>query len=137
MICDKCGYWLTAFTIKDCPGCKRVRILEEKLTVSELAVQFCDPIVDELNVTIRQQAARIRELEEKLAVSNLTLELSDPIDEQLKSRIRELEQALPDAFRLRVIAGACNELRQHTAEDSLLKMADRIESVMTKPPSEK
>lgn len=49
---------------------------------------------------------------------------------QLQARIRELEEAMPDAFRLRVIAGACNELRQHTAEGSLLKMADKIEKVM-------
>lgn len=66
--------------------------------------------------------------------------IPDYIQEELttlRERVKSLEEAMPDVFRLKVIAGACNELRQHTAEDSLLKMADRIESVMTKHPSEK
>lgn len=70
--------------------------------------------------------ARVKELESD-SITHLGI-----IGEK-ESRIRELEEAMPDAFKLRVIAGACNELRQHTAEGALLKMADRIENVMNGP----
>lgn len=81
----------------------------------------------EKDLELTQLRARVKELEQK--ESNL-FTISNDMIKRRDARIRELEEAMPDAFRLRVIAGACNELRQHTAEGSLLKMADKIEKVM-------
>lgn len=82
---------------------------------------------EDVKEELTQLRARVKELEQK--ESNLFI-ISNDMIKRRDARIRELEEAMPDAFRLRVIAGACNELRQHTAEGSLLKMADKIEKVM-------
>lgn len=82
---------------------------------------------------LTQLRARVKELESNECAWWIK-EVSITCDNlKQEARIRELEEAMPDVFKLRVIAGACNELRQHTAEGSLLKMADKIEKVMNGP----
>jgi len=87
---------------------------------------------------LTQLRARVKEFEasRSLVAMDQLIRITEQ-NLELKARIRELEEAMPDVFRLRVIAGACNELRQHTAEDSLLKMADKIDKVMRKEGNER
>jgi len=129
-----------------------------ELTQLRARVKELEEIEIHLGGRVEDQRSKIRNLEERMAnAAGKVLELARFIREmeaneeawklkesqitcdnlKQESRIRELEEAMPDVFRLRVIAGACNELRQHTAEDSLLKMADKIDKVMRKEGNER
>lgn len=83
-MCDKCGYWLTAFTIKDCPGCKKAA---DRPTSPGLCP---DPIPDDIQEELTTLRARVKELEE------IEIHLGGRVEDQ-RSKIRNLEERMANA----------------------------------------
>lgn len=108
----------------------RVRELSSMLDLPDHEKSCGELTCDECTDRYLAQKARIRELEVEFDRNTSCIASYSNQVGYLLSRIRELEEAMPDFFTLKVIAGACNELKQHNAEASLLKMSDRIEKAM-------
>ena len=86
-----------------------------------------------LRLTVNQLKSRIRELEEKL---NRDSQFFSAEKGYLKVRIIELEEAMPKPEELRQMADEFDD-GYFTFSAPFRRMADRIEKVMTKQPSEK
>ena len=92
---------------------ERVKELEQQFAVSELAVQFCDPIVDELNLTIRQFQARIRELDgidrKWNDINSMNVEIHERLEAKLATAVEALEEIRDNQYLSEVVSETLRE----------------------------